>query len=913
MSILPNIILICETWLDEYNTLGNYVCEKYDILRKDRNRYGGGVMILVDKSFYSSSVDFQIDDKVFIECLFCEINFKNTKIIIGCVYRPPNTDVQYCDQMINIINKICVQFPSHSIIIAGDFNLPFIDWSVPQPLKNEIITVKFVNFILENSLEQLVNFPTRGSNTLDLVLCRYVSIANDICTVPPIVSSDHEYIHFSMVVDYVNKKLLGELNKNKYAYCFERADFNCIAAYLGSVNWIREFSYLQSVDEWYSCFLNHMHKSIELFVPSRKIDVNNNRHIPKRIKRLLSKKKIIWRKMKLTNSPDMKVKFKEICNICKQELRAYHRKKIDFVCKQKNTKHFYNFINKRLGRITSPITLKSPAGNILSCSESAETFANYFHSVYNTDNGSLPVFENKCDSKLYGIDFSMDIISSYMHKLSNKTSVGPDGIPNLFLKKMSGVLSLPLSLIFQRSLDSGVLPRIWKVANITPVFKGAGSRFNRDNYRPISLTSNVCKLMESIIYDNIYSHCSECKLFSNVQHGFRKSMSTATNLLEMNNDITKLLDEGNCVDLITIDFSKAFDKISHSKLLHKLDKYGICSNVHNWINSFLKNRSFRVSVGDCFSKSYDIPSSVPQGSKLGPLMFLLYVNDISDLFKYAKIKMYADDLSIYAPVNNENDNMALQNELDKLCKWCAIWSLSINYKKCNLIHMGYNNPNLPYHLNDTLLSVSNCERILGVLVDDNLSFSDHIYSCVKKANRISNLILANVYNLENSLLIDLYKTYCRPYLDYVSTVYSPHYLQLIDVIESVQRHFTKRLHGLKNMSYIERMQMFNLESLELRRLRTDLILLYKILHGYINTSLYGEFVYNRVRETRGHTFKLVKNHVRLDVRKFSFTCRVIDVWNSLNSEVVSSSNVKQFIHKLSLYDLSKFIRGRAIK
>jgi hypothetical protein len=231
--------------------------------------------------------------------------------------------------------------------------------------------------------------------------------------------------------------------------------------------------------------------------------------------------------------------------------------------------------------------------------------------------------------------------------LSSKLSCGPDNIPNILLKNLHSSLALPLSLIFQQSLNNGCLPKIWKCANIVPVFKGSGSRFSVENYRPISLTSNICKLLEGIIYDKIYDHCLTNKLLSDSQHGFRKNKSTASNLLELTNDLTSLMDKGNNIDLITIDFSKAFDKIPHKKLIHKLAKFGIGGCVFNWICDFLLGRNFKVCINSFNSDLFNVTSSVPQGSKLGPLFYIIYANDIVDLFKFAKITMYADDLTIH--------------------------------------------------------------------------------------------------------------------------------------------------------------------------------------------------------------------------------------------------------------------------
>jgi hypothetical protein len=346
--------------------------------------------------------------------------------------------------------------------------------------------------------------------------------------------------------------------------------------------------------------------------------------------------------------------------------------------------------------------------------------------------------------------------------------------------------------------------------------------------------------------------------------------------------------------------------------LYKLQKYGIVGSLHAWLTEFLGNRSFNVLVNSCMSKSFNVTSSVPQGSKLAPLLYILFTNDISDIFKVAKIKMYADDLTIFAVINNDDDKIAFQNDLDNLCKWCSIWGLTINYTKCKLMHMGYRNNKYSYKLGDIILKVSTCERILGVMIDDKLTFTEHIYSCIKKASNICNMILSNMYDVNNDILIRLYKVYARPYLEYATVIYSPHTLYLIDSIENVQKNFSKRLHGMSLFSYKERMHLLSLESLELRRIYTDLITVYKLLHGKISCDVKLSYVQNSMYETRGHTYKLVKNRCRLDITKFFFTFRVTNIWNCLDNNIVCAQNVQQFVNKLKLFDLSKCIRGRTL-
>ena len=378
-----------------------------------------------------------------------------------------------------------------------------------------------------------------------------------------------------------------------------------------------------------------------------------------------------------------------------------------------------------------------------------------------------------------------------LNSLPSKLSCGPDNIPNVFLKKLSNVIFTPLALLFQKSIECSKIPQIWEHANVIPVFKGKGSKFDVSHYRPISLTSNICKVMESIVHKHIIKHCDKHKLLNNSQHGFRQLYSTTSNLLELLNDVTQDIDNNNNVDLITIDFSKAFDSISLSKLIHKLYSYGIQGKLLNWNKEFLNNRTFSVLINNINSRIFPVISSVPQGSKTGPLFYILYANDLANIFKFAKLKMYADDLSIYAAVNNYEDYLRLQYDLNELYKWAERWCLNINYDKCKAIHFRHANKAFNYKLNDILIKSSNNKKILGVVIDSNLSLKKHIYACVKKGYGISNLISTNLRNLQRNALVNMYKCYVRPTLEYNSVIFSPHNIFLIDALENVQRHLTK--------------------------------------------------------------------------------------------------------------------------
>ena len=360
----------------------------------------------------------------------------------------------------------------------------------------------------------------------------------------------------------------------------------------------------------------------------------------------INKKKHLWRSFKKSGSFEIRKQYLIIHRKCKQAINTNKMNKIKSLCKKRNIKNFYNFVNSSLGRHKPAVNIKSTTNdNILSDADAAQEFGKYFYSTYCLDNNTRPEFPIQTDKTIDHIAFDINQIKICLKNLPCKYSYGPDKISTVLLNKLYDVLATPFALIFQKSLDTGHLPNIWRQTNIIPVFKGKRNKHDICNYRPISLTSTVCKVMETIIYNNIIEHCDNLKLIDDAQHGFRKKHSTVSNLIEMINDVTHNIDNKLNVDLITIDFSRAFDSISQSKLIQKLEAYGISGKILLWIKSFLTNRTFNVLVNGISSINFPVASSVQQGSKLGPLCYIIYANDLIKKFKFAQVKMYT--LMIY--------------------------------------------------------------------------------------------------------------------------------------------------------------------------------------------------------------------------------------------------------------------------
>jgi ribonuclease P/MRP protein subunit RPP40 len=362
------------------------------------------------------------------------------------------------------------------------------------------------------------------------------------------------------------------------------------------------------------------------------------------------------------------------------------------------------------------------------------------------------------------------------------------------------------------------------------------------------------------------------------------------------------VNEGNPVDVVYLDFRKAFDSVVHVKLIEKLCGYGISGDLLVWCSSFLSGRTQRVRVQDAVSGSKSVKSGVPQGSVLGPLFFLIFINDIVDIVDgETKIKLYADDIKLYRRIFSQIiDRFRLQADLSKVEEWSIQNQLSLAERKCKSISLFSTsiNPGTPYILNNSDLEVVSTMRDLGIIVSDDLKPRSHIVDIVSRASVRACLIHRVFVTRQRDFLIDMFKTFVRPILESNTSLWSPCLIGDIKLVEKVQRRFTKRFPGLEEMTYEQRIVTLGLESLESRRLKFDLINVFKILHGIIPVDSSKYFTPGNAK-TRGHDYKIFVPQQRVNATKFSFAVRVISSWNALPPHVVNAHSLALFKSRLN--------------
>ena len=465
----------------------------------------------------------------------------------------------------------------------------------------------------------------------------------------------------------------------------------------------------------------------------------------------------------------------------------------------------------------------------------------------------------------------------------------------MFLISCARTIAGPLTLVFQQLLNAGTLPAEWSKATVIPILK-KGDKFDPKNYRAISLTSHLCKIFEKILAEIITHFLIENNTIPPTQHGFLPRRSAVTNLLVATNNWTEELDQGRPVDVIYLDYEKAFDKVPHCRLVYKLDHFGIRGTLLQWIKSFVSNRNFRVRVGGQYSEEFDVNSGVPQGSVLGPLLFITYISDLYINIK-TNILFFADDTKIYCNPNIQRDMM--MEDLATLEEWTETWLLRLNREKCVVLHLGNGNPRFPYYIGNSAIRPVTQQKDLGVIMANDMKWETHIQHIVKKANSLIFLVQKAFSSRSINVFEKLYKTYIRPKLEYCNVIWSPYYIKDIEMLERVQRKITKLPVTLKDLPYQERMIALNISSLKERRERGDLIETFKIITSYYDVDGLTNFLHRNTNlALRGHSKKLKKEKCATLVRKNYLSNRVVYRWNALKEETVGAVNKNVFKNRL---------------
>ena len=886
----------CILNVEGYNLFLNFDCTQENLGESGIR----GVAIYIKNTIESEEVKLC---NVHKDHLWIEVKLKgNDKLLCGCIYRSPAKDkametTKQINQIFHSLNSINF---SH-LLICGDFNYPEIDWDT-EYVNVESIKL-FLQTIQSNFLHQHVCKPTRfrsgqEPSLLDLILTNEEGMINDLNHYPGIGDSDHECLVFKLkcYVDYSKEKPLKPL--------FDKADYNAIKNRLSCIDWDTKFQ--GEFHEWYNRFITELEICVKNHVPSkaRNNDKKKNIYLSRKATKLKNRKRRLWSKYKNTKSAYDEQRFKR----AKNELRALTRllrKTFEAnIAKDIKTapKKFWSYVKSRTKiKDTIPSLMRPDGTRAITSKEKANTLNEYFSSVFiKEDVTNLPEKVSITDKVLENFTIDEETVLKKLKDLNPNKTPGPDGWHPVFLKNIADVIYKPLTKIFQKSLDGGQLPSEWLNACITALHK-KGEKGDPGNYRPVSMTSIICKLMESIVRDKLVSFMTENELFSIYQHGFVPERNCMTNLLACMEEWCKIIEEGDQIDVIYTDFAKAFDSVPHERLLVKLKSLGIKGKVLNWIKGFLSNRKQQVRVENDYSGWKFVISGIPQGSVLGPILFVIFINDLPDVTN-STCQLFADDAKLFRGVHlrDSSGNYNLQEDINSLTNWSHKWKLPFNINKCKCLHIGMTNPCCGYKMNGKKLDRTEDEKDLGILIDNNLNFHKQTASAVKKANMSLGIIRKSFGNLDEITMIALYKALVRPHLEYGNIIWGPFNITDAKSIEKVQARATKCIPSVKHLDYEARLKKLNLPSLKHRRRRGDMISMYKLMTRKVNLD-WKEYFTLSENNTRGHHLKVKKKKATKNTTLNVFSNRVVNDWNNLPREVIAANSTNAFKNQLDKF------------
>ena len=890
-----DIIAVTETWANcvDRDFRAEFDIGGYTLFNKDRvGRRGGGIMIYCNKEISCEEIELR-NNNPDLEILVIKIKSKNSFFNFVTIYRPPNqsaeTDSQFYQTLTELAREDCV--------LLGDFNVA--DYTQLNDASSQAAN-DLTKFVEDNFLSQSVDEPTRGNNVLDLVFSTQEDMIQKLHIGDNLSTSDHKIITF--VININTERSI----KNHFVPDFRRSDFNGFRNELETINWDSLFTENDAESNY--IILKERLKTIEhKYIPMKlKRNENNPRWFNREIKDLVHGRDRAHKASSRNPTENNKKNYQNLKRQVKRKIKIAKRNFEKSIAdnSKRDPKRFYSYVSckKSVKETIGPIE-NSNGEKVTNVKEMASVLNNFFASVFTqelTDSPNPAVTrEFQENEKLTDINVNDVDLATYIEKINNNKTPGPDNIYPRELKELKNVLINPLSKVFNDSLSTGKVPADFKIANITPIFK-KGDKSLPSNYRPISLTSIAGKLLESVIRDKIVEHLDNYNLIRDSQHGFRRNKSCLTNLLQFYNTVIEDYDENSAADIIYLDFQKAFDTVPHKRLIKKLKAHGIDGKVADWIEDWLKDRKQRVVIEGEGSEYINVTSGVPQGSVLGPLLFIIYVNDL-DVDLTSNLVKFADDTKISGKGNTEKNCAALQRDLDILLEWSRRWGLDFNISKCKVLQVGSNNANHVYTLGGRPLERTRQEKDLGVIVSSDLKNHSQCAEQCKKANRILGFISRNFEYKSKDIILPLYKSLVRPQLEYAVQFWSPYLNKDIELLERVQRRATKMIPNLRNMPYEERLRMLRLPKLESRRLRGEMIEVFKILKGFEKVDSRQFFHLSEVGITRNNGLKIQVKRFRTNIAKNFFTYKVVNHWNRLPQEVVNAPSINSFKNRLDKY------------
>ena len=896
-----DIISISETFLNENSSVNLKIEGFHEIIRRDRPTFGGGIAIYIRENIVFKR-KIQYDDR-HLEILWLELNTIEGKMLICTAYRPPNY-VEFWEHLERNIETVKANENTKYILIMGDLNADFSDVNGDHLL----------NLCAVQNLTCHISEPTRITPTsqtcLDQIISNMPNFVTSTSITPPLSTNDHCTV--SINLDF---KIVKDEPYTRLLWNYKEGDYIGFKNALSEVNWDECFESScvnKACSMWCESFLN----VARMYIPNKMVLIRpkDSPWYTNELRKFKRKVNRLFKKAKRTLNPNHWNDYKQASREYKSKLdiaeENYNKSLYGSLVTSRNNKMWWKTVNNILGRggddsyppITDPTSNTSATHN----SDKVELFKNYFlsHSNIDTSNARLPNEINQMpELNLDNISATEDEVLDLLKCIDPAKATGHDGISPKLIKE-AGISIVPsLTRLINLSFEKSIVPDNWKMANVIPIHK----KDDKDvvsNYRPISLLPAISKIMERIVFKKVYNFFHTNGLLTKHQSGFRPGDSTINQLAYLYHTFCDALDKKKDVRIVFCDVSKAFDKVWHRGLIYKLRKIGITGNLLKWFEDYLNNRKQRVIIkGQCSEWGF-IKAGVPQGSVLGPLLFLVYINDLAEQVQ-CEIKLFADDTSLFIALDDPQAAAdALNNDMEQISIYANMWLVNFNATKTKCMTITRRNINHPpITFQGKQLQDVDYHKHLGVTFSKNLNWSEHIKNILDSSSKMLDILRRLKHDIDRKTLETIYFTFIRPKLEYASPVWDDCCDKEKVLLENFQLSAARIVSGAKKgTSHQLIYDEVAWPKLSDRRKDCKLKFIHKIVHG-TSPDYLVELLPGNVGEGMSYNLRQ-KNNIKLfkartEKFKNSLIPDCIRLWNNLDDEWKNIEDNDKFNSKIT--------------
>ena len=898
---------MCETFLDHNVEYNEFAFHGYNVVCKHRNRHGGGVLLYVKESLRFEVIEMNVCENV--ESVWINLKCNSESIAIGVIYRPPSANAAYYNSMLDQLDYVNAHYDK--VIVMGDLNF---NYKFDCELRSNPV------FHIETmyNMKQLVTQPTRvtlsTSTLLDVILSN-ISECHTKTGVYETNISDHYMVY--TVLNY--EKTKSEYNVVRFRN-YKSFNVSVFIDELKSCSAINDIGWSSNMldskwNEFKENFIAISNKHAP--VVTRRLKRRNNPWVTSEIVKLMYERDYVKKLAVKNNDADLWNRFRQLRNtvtrLLKENKRKYASEKLN-ECSGNSSKMW-----KTLKNLTGK-DLKKPTPSNLS----AEQFIDFFSSIGETTVAGIQTNSPddnlywKCQKSIYNFELdkaSNENVSKSLASIGNDSAMDVLEFDGKLLYLARDIICPIICKFIDASIASKYVLKDWKISRITPVYKGKGSMEDLGNYRPISVISHIGKVIEKEIQKQIMNHLDKYQLITPDQSAFLKKHNTQTSLHRVVDDLLWNTNDGLITGICSLDIKKCFDTINHKILLKKLTMYGFSEDVLAWFTSYLSSRGAKVYCRNEYSDIKTTNIGVPQGSVLGPTLFLLYVNDINNYLGNAVCNLYADDVLIYCSGENVSIvNDKLQNSLSLIKEWYDKNRLVVNASKSSTMMVTTRqreaslSDNMELFLGEDKLQDVECCDYLGLKIDKNLSWNKYVNSlCNQLCSKIWVLSRLRKFLPFNSL-VQIYKSYIQPKIDYAITVWGYSNENNMDKIQRMQNRAVRAIYNnydYVNVRGIELVSIMNVMNVRQRRDYFMSLLVFKCLHGLAPEYLCNEIIMAiEVAERIGRNVNendLYVPNVNMNCTKNAFSYRGPVTWNNLENHMKECTNINDLKSKAKAY------------